>query len=177
MSKQKTMKLGWASTVGIATTLALGSTCQSSPDNIPVRAHGKSLLVPIYTSEEVPRNYCSRFVRKAGNKLFSVIIPAEDAWNLRYAGMSELLLTNVVVQGIPGDVITFYNPRSLFNNGTDKKGKTREYTHVGLYLGTNDSGRPLIADKYGKTTRVSTIEELTAQGLESKTLLLARKFK
>ena len=44
-----------------------------------------------------------------------------------------------------GDLVVFHNPKSIYNNRMDLKGKSVIGTHVELYLGSNCNGNLVFA--------------------------------
>jgi hypothetical protein len=143
-------------------TLASGSakSIDSKEENVQQRTvvKGKepNFNAPVYSESDVPANYCSRYVRYAGEYLFGEKIAEADAWNLRYHGevipINGKSLDQLADEGVlqPGDVIGMSYPRSSHRKDNDETGHRVKYTHVGIYLGKKEHA--LVAEKFGKKT-------------------------
>lgn len=154
--------------------LAVGELGSFSP--VSTKVNGKSLKVPAYSLKKVPPLHCARYVREAAKDIFNESIPAADAWNLRYSpevqnvvstNSSALNLESLAHQNNirQGDMVGIYNPKSRYLNEKDKTGERVKYTHIGLYLGTNDFGEPMIAHQFGRKTLVDSYSDMTNRGL------------
>lgn len=136
-------------------------------DNSPTMKEHGSIKAPVYSSSTVPTNMCSRYVRLAAKDLFGIEYPSADAWDIRddqhvkeivlgdFNSLRRLVDEDKIT---PGMIIGFYNPSSKYNSRAQEDGAG--YTHVMLYVG-KDGSEPVLADKFGKETRVLSLEELS----------------
>ncbi len=138
-----------------------------------MKEHG-SVKAPVYSSRAVPANMCSRYVRLAAKDLFGIEYPSADAWDIRddpfvkeidlenFDSLRKLVDEDKIT---PGTVIGFYNPSSKYNSRAQEDGAG--YTHVMLYVG-KDGKEPVLADKFGRETRVLSLEELSRTNIVPK---------
>ena len=127
---------------------------------------------PVYSTNSVPANMCSRYVRVAAKDLFGIQYPHANAWDIRdHATVSEIPikskeeLIKLAKEGFMkrGMALGLYNPKSKYNDVARDDGAG--YTHVALYLGMDKEGKMYFADKFGKETRERTsLDELLEKG-------------
>lgn len=150
-----------------------------------VSVDGRSLNIPVYSLKNLGPGKCSAYVRMAAQEVFGKEYSFSNGWDRKYNDrvVSELNgneeLRNLEREGIlePGMIIGAYFPESPYLGKKDGKGNVIDYTHNLLYLGKTLQGELLFADQAKFRTRISTLEELTDEGIKAKHLFDARENK
>lgn len=138
--------------------------------------------VPLYNPIKLGAYHCSRYARLAAKEMFGKDFSHSDAWNRPYndrvvGKTSNREITSQIANGIltPGMMIGIYVPQSAHQNMIDAKGKKSEYGHVALYIGVSPEGDPLLAEQFGISTRVVTLEDMMGRGLEVREIIDTRR--
>jgi hypothetical protein len=129
-------------------------------------------LVPL------PPFTCSGYARISAEKLFPERMSAfvrGSAWDLKYLNPAVAAMPNLE-NAKPGQLVTFYNPKSKFNTNVcgkpDMRGNPRTATHVGLLLDFNSQDQALILHQYGIIQTVNDLDTLKEKrGLEAVDLI------
>ena len=133
----------------------------------------RSLKIPVFGSNILPMFRCSQYVRLVGEQLFGKKFSISHAWDRRYSDKlvvsSEdvLPLKKFVESGTlsHGMLIGIYSPGSLFESCVDIRGERARYTHIGIYLGLNEYGEPILAEQYEGSFLFRSENELLRRGL------------
>ena len=135
--------------------------------------------IPEFSSDVVPPNFCARYVRLAGERLFGTNFAAANAWDMhrhhqttfrfddqrrRAGSISQQELNHFTGQArnafqsgqiSQGTAIRFWNPGSRWRGN--------DVTHVALVLGTNAQGEVLIGHQYGSRYYQETLPQMMAR--------------
>ena len=135
--------------------------------------------IPVFSSDVVPPNFCARYVRLAGERLFGTNFVAANAWDMhrhhqatfrfddqrrRAGSISQQELNYFTGQARnafqsgqinQGTAIRFWNPNSRWRGN--------DVTHVALVLGTNAQGEVLIGHQYGSRYYQETLPQMMAR--------------
>ncbi len=132
----------------------------------------RDLVLPFFSSNDVPECYCARMVRFAAEFMFGKKFPVANAWNMRkkrgimLRSVDNSAFESLAAAGVipPGIIAGFYNKDSVYN------GKNRLYTHLGLYIGRQKS-KSLFIDQYVNEIRVLNLEDYQKQHLELREII------
>lgn len=137
--------------------------------------------VPLYNPVKLGAYHCSKYTRMASKEMFGKEYSYSDAWNRRYndrvvGKTSNEEITSQIADGIltPGMMVGVNVPQSAHKNMIDAKGKKSDYGHVALYIGVSPEGDPLLAEQFGISTRVVTLEDMMGRGLEVREIIDTR---
>lgn len=133
-----------------------------------VRSEVFTGTIPIYSADQVPPNYCSRYVRLASEQLFGVSYAAANAWDLdNYhprtvsfssgSGSYAQQLYDAYQSGAirQGDALRL-------NSMGSRWGYTGS-SHVAVVLGITPGGDVQIAHQFGSTYHSETVGSLMAR--------------
>lgn len=133
--------------------------------------------LPEFDRKTLPAEYCSRFVKLAGEQLFGKRYATAHAWERKYkdarvAHLDEWTLRECVDEGTlqPGMAVGLFCGTSSHNGKLDSRGVPRTYTHVGLFIGNDrGTGEPVIMHQWKGDiicTRESELPGLSLQAIE-----------
>jgi hypothetical protein len=149
---------------------------QQATEYIPINILRESKVVPIsipvFSEEDVPPFYCSRFVKYVSQQLYGECFPSDNAWNMRYKtnlnvytikpteSLNDLVNNGTLKEGM---ALGVYNPNSEYNNTIDSQGNKALYTHVVIFVGQSEKGSLLFSDLYSNQIRILSEANLLAE--------------
>lgn len=161
---------------GLAVAVAIAASGIVGIDQ--VKAHKKATyLNENHVKETVTLPYfrlpafrCAQYARMSAEELFGEKYVPCNAWDEKYSN-KVVEIKGRLENAVPGQIVTFYDPKSNYSSGKDAQGNERNVSHAALVYGRDASGEPLILHQQGISRKLETLKALEERGLELRELI------